>query len=317
MEHFFAAIQAVFPTSCMLFCGYALKQKKVFSKEFLYQGDRLCFSFLFPILVFWNIYQDHTRYISYGQYGKVILFAYGMIFAGCGIGMWLVPKMVEDRGRIPVVIQSLYRGNFMLYGLPFSEVLGGKDAWMLATALTAATLPVFNAVAIFQFVYYEGKEKMGWKVIFEKILKNPIIWGVCLGLVFQKTNMQIPKMIENTLSELARTATPLAFLILGGRFYFRFIEKNRKILVWILLFKLCILPMLCIPFCYFVLDMSQIELIPVLIFVSAPTAITTYQLAEQYAADTKLAGDITVYSLLFSVITIFLMIFLLKELGWI
>lgn len=317
MEHFLFAMQAVFPTACILFCGYGLKQIGIFSKEFLQQGDRLCFSFLFPILVFWNLYHDQTNQIRSGQCGKAILFAYGMILIVCVIGMWIIPKVIEERGRIPVVIQSLYRGNFMLYGLPFSEILGGKDALMIATAMTAATLPILNAVAIFQFAYYSGNEKRSIYIIFAKIFKNPIIWGVLLGLFFQKTNIQLPDMMETTLSDLAKTATPLAFLILGGRFHFRSVQNNRKILIWILLFKLCILPIICLSFCSIVLHMSRTELIPIFIFVSAPTAITTYQLAGQYEADAELAGDIVVYSLLFSTITIFLFIFLLKKIGWI
>lgn len=317
MEHFLFAVRAVLPTACILLCGYGLKQRGVLSAAFLQQGDRLCFSFLFPILVFWNLYHGREYAISHEQYGKVILFAYGMIFFSVTTGMLFVPRLVKERGRIPVVIQSLYRGNFMLYGLPFSEMLGGEECLVMATAMTAATLPILNAAAIFQFAYYTGESKQSWSAVFGKILRNPIIWGVLLGLMFQKVDWYLPAPVETTLSDLAKMATPLAFLILGGRFQFRSVEANRKILSWILFFKLLLMPMLYLPFCALGLGMGKTELIPVFIFISAPTAITTYQLAGQFNADMELAGDVVVYSLLFSTVTMFILIFFLKNFGWI
>lgn len=313
MEHFLFAVQAMFPTACILFCGYGLKRKGIFSEEFLRQGDKLCFSFLFPVLVFWNLYHGRENTISYAQYGKVILFAYGMIAFSAILGMLIIPKYIRERERIPVVIQSLYRGNFMLYGLPFSELLGGTESLVMATAMTAATLPILNAVAIFQFAYYTGKEKQNGKSVFFNIIKNPIIWGVLIGLLFQRANLYLPEMFETVISELAKTATPLAFLLLGGRFHFRSVEKHNKILGIILLFKLWVMPFVYLLFCVYVLQMNKMELIPAFIFVSAPTAITTYQLAVQYDADSDLAGDVIVYSLLLSTITLFVLIFILRS----
>ena len=317
MEHFLFAVQAVFPTACILFCGYGLRRRGVFSEEFLKQGDRLCFSFLFPILVFWNLYQGREYIISYERYGKVILFAYGMIFFSALAGMALVPKVIPERGRVPVVIQSACRGNFMLYGLPFSELLGGKECLVMATAMTAATLPILNAMAIFQFSYYTGRGKQRWGVVLGRIFRNPIIWGVLLGLLFQRVGIYLPASVETVLSDLAKKATPLAFLILGGRFHFRSAGRNRRMLGGILFCKLLLLPMVFLPFCVFILKMDRVELVLAFIFTAAPSAITTYQLAGQYDADGELAGDVVVYSLLFSILTIFVLIFLLKNLGWV
>lgn len=317
MEHFLFAVEAVFPTACILFCGYGLKSCGVFGEDFFKQGDRLCFSFLFPILVFCNLYHGRKYAFGFGQYGKVVLFAYGVIFLSAGAGMLLAPRVVKERKQIPVVIQSIYRGNFMLYGLPFSEMLGGKACLVMATTMTAATLPVLNAAAIFQFSYYAGEKKQSWRAIFGKILQNPNIWGVLIGLLFQRADWYLPAMVESTLSDLSKMATPLAFLILGGRLRFRSGSFGKRLFCWIIFGKLCLMPMLFLPICAFVLQMERTELIPTFIFLSAPTAITTYQLAGQYEADRQLAGDVVVYSLLFSIFTMFIMIFLLKKQGWI
>ncbi len=317
MEYFLFAAEAMLPTACILLCGYCMKKKGIITDTFLEQGDKLCFSFLFPVLVFWNIYHGGGNDLIQGQCIKVIFTAYAIIFLSAFGGMLFIPKIIKDSRQIPVVIQSLYRGNFMLYGLPFSGILGGEECLVVATALTAATVPLWNMIAIFQFSYYTGKDRENWMEVFLRICKNPIIWGVMTGIIFQKMGVVLPSILEKTVVDLAEIASPLAFLLLGGRFYFSSFGKNGKLMGAILLYKLWLMPMIILPVAHFVLRMSRVELIPLFIFVSAPAAITTYQLAGQYDADVKLAGDIVVYSLFISVITMFFLITLQKYLNWI
>lgn len=315
MQYFLFAVEAMFPTVCILFCGYGLKKKGILSEEFLKQGDKLCFSFLFPILVFWNLYCGRDNVTNHIRYGKVILFSYAVIVFSAIAGMLVVPKLVKERKRVPIVIQSLYRGNFMLYGLPFSEMLGGSECLVIATAMTAATLPILNAVAIFQFAYYTGNVKQSRKMVLISIIKNPIIWGVLLGLLFQRGDFYFPEMVETAVSDLAKITTPLAFLLLGGRLHFYSVDKHKELLFTILVFKLWIMPLIYMSLCIYGLKMGKPELIPIFIFVAAPTAITTYQLAVQYDADTELAGNIVFYSLLFSTITMCAFIYYFKYTG--
>ena len=159
MGYFLFAAETVVPTVCILLCGYGARKRGLLTKEFIQQGDRLCFSLLFPLLVFWNLYQGQNNKMDHIQYGKVILLSCLIVLISAIIGMLIVPKVVKERTSIPVIIQSLYRGNFMLYGLPFSEILGGTECLKLATAMTAATLPLLNIIAIFQFSYYTGEMK--------------------------------------------------------------------------------------------------------------------------------------------------------------
>lgn len=56
-------------------------------------------------------------------------------------------------------------------------------------------------------------------------------------------------------------------------------------------------------------------LVPVFIFLAAPTAITNYQMAVQFDADYELASDFLIYSMIFSAFTMFVFIFLLKTWG--
>ena len=138
-----------------------------------------------------------------------------------------------------------------------------------------------------------------------------------MGLFFQKNNLILPDAIQTAIMDLSRVATPMAFLLLGGRFHIKYSGSKIYQIGIILLYKLWIFPLMVLPVCVYGLHLGKVEIIPLFIFVSAPTAITTFQLAEQYGADVDLAGDIVIYSILFSIITMFFWIIIQKRYGWI
>lgn len=296
------ALQAVLPFVFMLACGYFLRKCGILTETFRQQGDNLCFRFLFPILVFQNIY---TGEIPETGIWRPIWFAVGVMMSSLLIFWLLVPLLEKDRRKIPVIIQSLYRGNFMIYGIPFSMRLGGEEAALIATAMTAVTLPLLNVAAIVTYARYAEGEKVQWKQVVLQILKNPIIWGVLLGVLFFQFQIPLWEPVESTCSDLAKIATPLSFLLLGSRFSGEIVVSNRRTMYYMILVKQWIMPAIYLFFAIEIFHFSSVELVPVLIFLTAPGAITTYQLAIQFHADEVLAGAFVVYSMVVSVFSIF------------
>ena len=312
MEDFIFACQAVLPTFLILLAGFLLKENGLLTESFCIQGDRLCFRFLFPLLVFCNLYQAQE---GVAAAVRPTIFAVGIVLISICLGMYWIPKWEKDRRRIGVIIQSLYRGNFMLYGIPFSLKLGGELCAQIAAAMTAVTLPLLNTAGIFLYAYYARGDRFQWKQIGKEIMTNPILWGVCVGIVVQKGGWGVWQPMESAIMDLARIATPLAFLLLGSRFSLRRIGADRSVLAAMLVVKLFLLPVICLGIAIFWLHLPVTEMIPILIFVSAPGAITTYQLALQFDADAKLAGDFIVLSMVVSLLSIFFFVFCLRRLG--
>lgn len=121
MEHFLFAMQAVFPTVCFLFLGRICKKIGVFTEEFLNQGNKLCFSLLFPILVFCNLYQGRGYDIGFNGYRSVIIFAYGMIFVSSGISMLLVPRVIKEKKRFRFLFNRYIEGILCYTDCPFQK----------------------------------------------------------------------------------------------------------------------------------------------------------------------------------------------------
>lgn len=313
MEAVRYALQAVLPVALLLLLGCLMRKRGLVSEHFAAEGDHLCMRLLFPVLLF--------RSISHGELAldsclRSIAFAYGVIAVSLLAGILLIPRLVRDRDQIAVVIQSLYRGNFTLYGIPFSQLLGGTGAAAAASAIAAATLPVLNIAAVVMYAWYAGRERRSWAQLLKGILKNPILWGVFLGLAFRPFHMALPGPLESLTASLAAMASPLAFLTLGAKLYGgRVPAGQRRLTGAVVLYKLLIMPILALPVAIWGFGLRGTELIPLFLFTAAPSAITTYQLAGEYGADDLLAGSIVTISTLVSSVTLCLFVAVLKNLS--
>ena len=315
MEAVRYALQAVLPVALLLLLGCLMRKRELVSEHFAAEGDHLCMRLLFPVLLFRSISQGE---LALDSCLRSIAFAYGIIAVSLLAGILLIPRLVRDRNQIAVVIQSLYRGNFTLYGIPFSQLLGGSGAAAAASAIAAATLPVLNIAAVVMYAWYAGRERRNWVQLLKGILKNPILWGVFLGLAFRPFHAALPGPLESLTASLAAMASPLAFLTLGTKLYGgRVPAEQRKLTGAVVLYKLLIMPVLVLPVAIWGFGLRGPELIPVFLFAAAPSAITTYQLAGEYGADDLLAGSIVTISTLFSSVTLCLFVAVLKNLSFI
>ena len=75
------------------------------------------------------------------------------------------------------------------------------------------------------------------------------------------------------------------------------------------------MPAIFIPTAVMLFNIKGPELVPVFLFAAAPCAITTYQLAVQYEADERLAGNLVSVSTLVSTVSICLIISMLKTMA--
>ena len=315
MEAVRYALQAVLPVALLLLLGCLMRKRGLVSEHFAAEGDHLCMRLLFPVLLFRSISQGE---LALDSCLRSIAFAYGIIAVSLLAGILLIPRLVRDRNQIAVVIQSLYRGNFTLYGIPFSQLLGGSGAAAAASAIAAATLPVLNIAAVVMYAWYAGRERRNWVQLLNGILKNPILWGVYLGLAFRPFHAALPGPLESLTASLAAMASPLAFLTLGTKLYGgRGPAEQRKLTGAVVLYKLLIMPVLVLPVAIWGFGLRGLELIPVFLFAAAPSAITTYQLAGEYGADDLLAGSIVTISTLVSSVTLCVFVAVLKNLSFI
>ena len=311
MESLHIALEIVLPLFLLLAVGYCIKLTGIMNETSVRQTNNMIFKVFLPLLVFFNIYKtDLTS--SFDM--SLLLFAVVGVLLQFIISLCLVILLEHDNTRRGVMLQGMFRSNFVLFGIPISTALFGDSAAGLASILIAVIIPLYNMLAVISLESFNGKRPSLWKILVG-ILTNPLIIASAVGILFVVFHIPLPTVLYKTVSDLSIIATPLAFVILGASFSFGETGRCVRDLCITLGAKLVAYPLLFIALAI-LMGFRDAHLAVLLTVFGSPIAVASFTMAQQMGGDDKLAGQLVVFSSLLSVFTMFLFIFGLKELAF-
>ena len=319
MENLLFTLNAILPIILPILLGYGLKRMHFFSENFLTEANKLVFKILIPILLFSNLYLADLREIDWAFVG----YAAGAILVLFLLGMGIV-LFVPNRKQKGVILQASFRSNYAIIGIPLATALGGAIAGAEASVIAAVSVPLFNILAVVALSIYDHEEgqKISVKNILVKIVTNPLIIGVACGLVVCAIQMGINatganvkvflndymKFIPDTITSLAKLATPLALIVLGGKFEFRAVKSLWKQLTLAVSMRLVIVPAIALLVGFFIGFQSSTQFAILIAVFASPIAVSSAPMAAQMGQDEELAGQIVVWSSALSAFTLFIII---------
>ena len=313
MENLILSFNVIAPLFFLMVIGYVLvHHTKLADKELCSKANALVFKVFLPCMLFKNIYQSD---IKTQMQGELCLFAAGSLFVLFLLLCLVVPKVVKQENKQGVVIQGIFRSNYVIFGVAIVEKMYGPENTVTAAILSAILVPMYNFLAVIALSVFGEKRERDWKKVIGNIVKNPLIIASVLGIVFSYVGIQLPQAVETTIGDLAKLATPIAFLILGGDFDFSKVRGNLKIAWGVIFVKMIVLPLLAIPI---VIGMGyrDADLLSALLAYQTPVAVSSYIMAQQAGADEQLAGQLVVFSSAVSIVTLFVTIFILRQTGY-
>lgn len=202
----------------------------------------------------------------------------------------------------------------------------GQGAAMVKEAQAAATVkpPV---------------KKNSVKGILLNIVKNPLIIGVFVGLIFVAIReievaacgvpaAQLPfrfdtqlKFLYTAVKDLKLIASPLALIVLGGQFEFSAVKGMTKEIVVATAWRILLAPLIGIGIAI-LLDLYTpikfgAEVYPTLIALfGTPVAVSSAIMAGEMKNDEQLATQLVVWTSIASIVTIFMIVFALMSFGF-
>ena len=175
------------------------------------------------------------------------------------------------------------------------------------------TVPVFNVLAVVALETFRGGRPSVRKMI-RGIATNPLIIASLLGIAFNLLGIGLPSAVHKSVTDLGRVATPLSLVALGSSFMFSSVSGFRRQLVIAVAGKLIVSPLIMVTLGA-LLGFRGETLVPVLIMFGAPTAVSSFPMAQQMDGDGELAASLVVFTSGLSILSIFLLVFALKQLG--
>ncbi|MCL2513120.1 MAG: AEC family transporter, partial [Oscillospiraceae bacterium] len=217
-----------------------------------------------------------------------------------------------------VLVQAVFRSNFLLYGLPVAERISGAEGAGVVSMLLAMIIPLFNFFAVFTLEFFSDKngkgKKFNMKPIFLEILKNPLIIAAAAGILLALFKVKLPVFLSAPIGDLAKCATPIALLSLGMQFDFKKVNTNKTYLMMGTAGRLIVVPALALAAAVF-RGIGGAELTALLSLFASPAAVTSYIMAHEAGADSDLAGQLVVATTIFSSVTVFCFVFVLHSLS--
>ena len=310
MSDFLFSLNTVLPLLLLMSLGWFCRRIGLLTDALVKGVNQLVFRVFLPVSLCVSVM--NTPYDTAISLNSFLLTAVGLA-ADFGILFLLVPQIEKDRKKIGVMIQGMARGNYAFFGIPLVAMLFPGQDTSLASLMVVVTIPVYNILSVVALCVY-GEGKMDLRRVLLNIVKNPLIVGTAFGFLFWTLRLQPPDFLRVTMSDLAKVATPLALFTLGGAIQFSSAKAHLKQLVMAVQWKLVLSPLVFIAIAV-AMGIRGIALACIYIAFGAPTAVSSYPMAEQMGGDKELAAEIVAISSGLCIVTTFVFVFTMKSLG--
>lgn len=331
MDTLLFAINAVLPIILLMTLGYLLKQYRFINDNFLDIANKFVYKIALPSMLFYNIYKiDSFVDIQWNH----VVFASSAILFLFVLGMILVKILIPIPEQKGVIVQTIFRANFAIIGIPLAQSIGGEQAVINLSMISAIVIPLMNILSVLALsMYIQENQASKVKSTMLKIFKNPLIISIFLGLVVLFIRQYIPVdsqgepkfMIQNQLrfiflpiQWLSQTTSPIALIVLGGGFQFYVIKNLSKQIFIGTFFRSFFAPFIVLSLAIIIdkystyFDFNYLVYPAFISLFASPTAITGAVMAKELKNDVDLANQCVVWTTIFSIFSIFFAVFILR-----
>lgn len=313
MNSFFVALRAVIPLMIYMGIGLLAQKKEHFSDKIISNFNKLVFHVFLPANMFVSVY---TSDVKKTLQPSLVLYCFGGILTVWLLTFLLIPRLTADNRKRGALIQLIYRSNFILLGTSIVESLFGPEAAALPMMVAAFVVSEFNVLAVFTLEYYRNNSNgFDLKKILLGCLKNDMIIGALVGALFKILPFTLPTLILHPIVAVSRCTTPFALIVLGASFNFQCIMEEWKYIIFGIVAKLFLNPLLLIGGAV-LLGFRGKELATVMALSATPSAVAAFAMAKEMDSDADLTGSCVIITSGLSCLTLFLWVYFLSAFGY-
>ena len=304
-------LNTVFPLLVMMAVGFAARRAGIVSEETARQVNACIFKIFLPLLLCFNIVDTE---LGAAFDGRVLSYALVTTLLCFGVLFFAVPRLCRDRASCGVLIQGIARSNYAIFGIPLVSMMYPNADTSIAVIMVAVVVPVFNVLSTIALMVFAGERTHPLRIL-KGVLLNPLIIATLAGFLLWYFQIPLPTTIETPLRNLGSIATPLALFILGASLDFGKARANGKLLVISVTGRLIGVPLIFLSLAI-ALGIRDVSLAALIAVYASPTSVSSFPMAQQMGGNGDLAGGQVVFTTVFSILTVFLWVFVLRSLGY-
>ena len=310
MENLIISINCVIPMFIVLCTGLLIRHSGVVPEDMFHNLSTLSFHFLLPCMLFYNVYSADLSTVIQPSL-LLFLILWTLIWFGLNFAIYTFAE--PDPRRRGAYIQNSFRSNIAVIGVSLAQAMLTQSGISSVAMAVSVMVPLYNILAVITLETCRGGG-VDLKKTLLGILHNPLILACMLGFVFLGLHIRLPSSVERAVSSLGSAGSITTLIALGGSFQFSGVGKNRKPLIFCNVIRLVVTPLLSLTAALF-FGFRGDALGIVLICTASPAASTCYPMALACDSDHELTGQIVVITSLLCSLSLFLWVFLLKQLA--
>ncbi len=321
MDNLIFALNASVPVFLMMVIGYFLRSVKIIDEAFASKMNTFVFKISLPVLVFNDL---AVVDFSEGWDGKFVLFCFfvtcisilvSFLLSFCVRGGTNEEERRSLRGEF---IQASYRSSAALLGLAFIQNIYGTSG--MGPLMIIGSVPLYNIFAVIVLtVFSPDNKKLDGKTIKKTVfgvLKNPIIIGIALGLIWSLYSIPLPSILHKTVTNIGNTAMPLGLIAMGASFDIKkaFGKSLQALLAAFM--KLVGFAAIFLPVAVH-LGYRDDYLVAILVMLGSATTVSCFVMAKNMGHEGTLTSAAVMLTTLLSAFTLTMWLYILKSMGYI
>ena len=301
-------INTLAPIIVVTALGAVLRRTGFISAELTAGLNKVTFFVGMPCLLFVKI---ATASFEAGPSVRIALTTVG-VMAGVLIVTDLVQRMLSVAGPVRgAVSQASFRSNcvyiglvVLLYALEGRGDVGvsGSKVERSATLALGVIIPFLSIGSVLVLVQTEGASRIETlRSSLRSVVTNPFVLACVAATPFSLFDWTLPAFLTRSCEALGRMALPAALLGIGASLRWEPVRRHLGRSLMVTAIKLAIMPLLGWAVIHLA-DIPDDEAFAIMIFLTCPTAVSAYVMADQMRADAELTAAIIVTTTVLAVI---------------
>jgi len=300
MASFFSAFQSIGPLFLVVFVGIIVSRKKTVDDKWIEVLNNYALWIGFPALILvalsrleWDLH----------LYGNLIIWNSVRIVLSILIVLPVSIILKLNNTMRRTLFLAISFGNVAYLGIPVLVSSFGKEILTEATMISAVYLFWLFTLGIF-LVEYFGDHQVHFRDLFVRLITNPLLLAVFVGLFIAVFHLKVPTIVLDGLDIFAYSVTGVVLFSLG---LFMGKQSVGKLRDWLPVVAFCLVILFVLP-SLFLLGTRQfidVKISRSWILESAmPMGLTPYILCQKYQLNSEFASRVVVLSTFFALLSL-------------
>ncbi len=301
MAHFFLAVKTVLPLFLVIIAGLLFSRTKSASITWIEVLNKYALWIGFPALVIASLMKLELN----GQSYSGLILTNSVYIVICMLLAFPIARIFKLTSKVKrSLFLILSFGNVAYLGIPVLHNAFGDSVLPVAAIISAVYVFWLLTLGII-LIEISGEEKLNVRKLIFSLLKNPLLLSVFAGLGIVFFKIQLPEIIEKTISLFSNSVTAVVLFSLG---IFLGLHKIGYPKDWLKALVFTILTILVLPFIFYLAikntGMDALQFKATILDSAMPLGLTPYALSVQYNLEVPLVSRIVVLATVLSVLVI-------------